>query len=176
MGAESQGGFYSNRDSAYLYVHLSRLFGPVLVVKGKLPKTPQTFRGPPRMPGGQVRFWSLCSGESRVTTRTPDCLADRQVLHRSGRNYTVVVSRRSDRPSNARGRCGVAWLDWGNRGDGAGDPNYGLLILRNMLASPGFKRAIQRVQAPGHERAVMGPFFPDSHYTTTKAFASRGCH
>jgi hypothetical protein len=175
MGAQSQGGFYSNRDSAYVYVHLSRLFGPVLVVKGKVPTTPQTFAGPQRMPGGQLRFWSLCSGESRVTTRTPDCLSDRQVLELSGRDYTVVVSRQSDRPSNARGACGVAWLDWGNRGDGAGDPNYGLLIMRNMLASPDFKRAIQRVQAPGQERAVMGPFFPDSHYTTTKAFASRGC-
>jgi hypothetical protein len=174
-GAQVQGGFYSNRDSAYVYVHLSRLFGPVLVVKGRLPETPQTFRGPERMPGGQLRFWSICSGESRVTTRTPDCLADRQVLDRSGRNFTVVVSRRSDRPSNARRSCGVAWLDWGNRGDGAGDPNYGLLIMRNMLASPGFKRAIQRVQDPGHERAVMGPLFPNSHYTTTQAFESRGC-
>ncbi len=175
MGATSQGGFYSNRDSAYVYVHLSRDFGPLLVVRGKLPRTPQTLRGPRRMPGGQLRFWSLCSGESRVTTRTPDCLADRQVLKRSGRHYTVVVSRRSDRPPNARARCGIAWLDWGNRGDGAGDVDYGLLIMRNMLASPGFARAIQKVKAPGDERAVMGPYFPRSHYTTKQAFASRGC-
>lgn len=175
MGAEVQGGFYSNRDSAYVYVHLSRLFGPALVVNGTLPRTPQTESGSGRMPGGQLRFWSLCSGESRVTTRTPDCLSDRQMLRRSGHRYTVVVSTRADRPANATARCGVAWLDWGDRGDGAGDPNYGVLIMRNMLASRGFKEAIQRVTAPGTEPDVMGRYFPRSSYTTTQAFESRGC-
>jgi hypothetical protein len=69
----------------------------------------------------------------------------------------------------------VAWLDWGDRGDGAGDRDYGLLIMRNMLASPNFDQAIQRVEQPGTEREVMGPFFPRSQYTTTEAFSSRGC-
>ncbi len=175
MEATEQGGFYSNRDSAYVYSHLSRLFGPVLIVKGVLPRTPQTHAGPRRMPGGRLRFWSLCTGESRVTTRTPDCLTDRQVLKRSGRRYTIAVSTRADRPANARGRCGVAWLDWGNRGDGAGDPNYSLLIMRNMLAAPGFARAIQRVSEPGGERQVMGRHFPRSEYTTRAGFQSHGC-
>jgi hypothetical protein len=175
MGAQVQGGFYSNRDSAYIYAHLSRLFGPVLVVKGRVPHTPQTESGPKRMPGGQLRYWSLCTGESRVTTRTPDCVYDHQVLRRSGRDYTVVVSQRQDRPANATAKCGVAWLNWGSRGDGAGDTNYGLLIMRNMLASPGFKHAIQRVTQPGTEKQVMGPYFPRSTYTSTKAFEARGC-
>ncbi len=69
----------------------------------------------------------------------------------------------------------MAWLDWGNRGDGAGDRDYGLLIMRNMLASPDFAQAIQRVDQPGRERQIMGGYFPRSHYTTTAAFASRGC-
>jgi hypothetical protein len=175
MEPEVQGGFYSNRDSAYLYVHLSRDFGPLFVVQGRIPQFARTDTSPTRMPDTKLRFWSLCSGESRVTTRTPDCLADHQLLDRSGREFTVVVSRSSDRPPNANRSCGVAWLDWGNRGDGAGDRDYGLLILRNMLARPDFQRAIQRVDRPGSEREVMGPFFPRSHYTTKAAFASRGC-
>ena len=175
MAAEVQGGFYSNRDSAYIYAHLSRDFGPLFVVRGRLPQFARTDTSPTRMPDAKLRFWSLCTGESRVTTRTPDCLADHQVLDRSGRDYTIVVSRGSDRPPNARPQCGVAWLDWGNRGDGAGDRDYGLLIMRNMLASPDFAQAIQRVDQPGHEREVMGRFFPRSHYTTKAAFASRGC-
>ncbi len=175
MGAELQGGFYSNRDSAYIYAHLSRDFGPLFVVQGRLPPFARTDTSPTRMPRSKLRFWSLCTGESRVTTRTPDCLADRQVLDRSGRNYTIVVSRDSDRPPNARPRCGVAWLGWGSRGDGAGDRDYGLLIMRNMLASPDFDHAIQRINQPGHEREVMGWFFPRSRYTTRAAFASRGC-
>ncbi|MDX6585848.1 MAG: hypothetical protein QOI31_321 [Solirubrobacterales bacterium] len=175
MGAESQGGFYSNRDSAYVFSHMSRDFGPVMVVNGTLPRSPQTIDGPRRMPGGELRFWSLCTGESRVTTRTPDCLADRQVLAQSGRDYTIVVSRRADRPRNARARCGIAWLDWGNRGDGAGDADYGLLIMRNMLVSPDFDEAIQNVPAPGQEEAVMGQHFPRSSYSTVEEFEDRGC-
>jgi hypothetical protein len=175
MGGDLQGGFYSNRDSAYVYAHLAREFGPVVAVEGKLPKFPRTYAQPKLMPHGQLRFWSLCSGESRVTTRTPDCLADRQVLRRSGRRYTIAVSKRADRPTNARARCGVAWLDWGERGDGAGDPDYGLLIMRNMLVSPGFERAIQRVEQPGTEPEVMGPYFPRASYSSVAGFEARGC-
>ncbi|MDX6582391.1 MAG: hypothetical protein QOI10_1575 [Solirubrobacterales bacterium] len=175
MGGDLKGGFYSNRDSAYIYAHLSRLFGPVVVVNGRLPRFPRTYTQPRRMPDAELRYWSLCTGESRVTTRTPDCLADRQVLERSGRNYTIAVSTGADRPANARARCGVAWLDWGDAGDGAGDPNYGVLVMRNMLVSPGYERAIQRVTKPGDEPAVMGSRFPRASYTTTAEFEQRGC-
>ena len=175
MTPAPQGGNYSNRDSAYVYVHMSRLFGPVVVLNGKLPRTPRTRRGQRIMGSGQLRFWSLCSGESRVTTRTPDCLADRQVPVGPERRYTIVVSKRADRPANARRRCGVAWLRWGDRGDGVGDPNYGLLIMRNMLASPGFARAIQRVSEAGTEAEVMGDYLPRTKYTTRQGFESQGC-
>ncbi len=173
--AASQGGFYSNRDSAYIYAHLAREFGPILVVEARLPRTPQTYGKPKRMPGGDMRFWSLCTGESRVTTRTPDCLSDRQVLRQSGRNYTVVVSKPEDRPANAARECGVAWLDWGANGDGAGDPDYAALIMRNMLVSPEFEHAIQKVARPSEEEAVMGPYFPRSEYMTREEFEARGC-
>lgn len=175
MDPELEGGLYSNRDSAYIYAHLAREFGPVVMIEGRLPRFADTSKAPQRMPDGKLRFWSLCSGESRVTVRTPDCLADRQVLRRSGRNYTIAVSKRADRPANARARCGVAWLDWGERGDGAGDPDYALLIMRNMLVSPEFKRAIQRVERPTTEPQVMGRFFPRSEYSTVEEFEAQGC-
>jgi hypothetical protein len=177
MGGDLQGGFYSNRDSAYIYAHLSQVFGPVVVVRGRLPRFPRTYAEPRRMPRAELRWWSLCTGESRVTTRTPDCLADRQVLARSGRNYTIAISTAANRPANARASCGIAWLDWGDRGDGAGDPNYGVLVMRNMLVSPRYKRAIQRVTEPGQEpaEAVMGSRFPRSSYTTIEDFEALGC-
>ena len=176
MGAEVQGGFYSNRDSAYIYVHLSRLFGPVLVVQADAAADAADRERREADARGQLRFWSLCSGESRVTTRTPDCLADRQVLRRSGRRYTVVVSTASRSPLQRDARAAASPGSTGaTRGDGAGDPNYGLLIMRNMLASPGFKQAIQRVSEPGTEPEVMGRYFPRSAYTTTADFESRGC-
>jgi hypothetical protein len=172
---EVKGGSYSNKDSAYIYSHLSRKFGPLLVVTGKLPWTPRTYDGEKVMGKGQMRFWSLCSGESRVTTYTPDCLADRQLPLDPQRGYTIVVSRPEDRPANATRRCGVAWLEWPARGDGAGDADYGLLIMRNMLVSPKFGHAIQRVTKAGTEAQVMGPYFPDSSYSTKSEFEARGC-
>jgi hypothetical protein len=175
MTPELRGGNYSNRDSAYIFAHLSRDFGPLVVLRGKLPVVPRTLAGQRVMGGGQMRFWSLCTGESRVTTFTPDCLADRQVPTDRNRSYTIVVSRRGDRPANARRRCGVGWLRWGERGDGVGDRDYGLLIMRNMLVSPRFARAIQRVEQPGTEQQVMGPYFPRTSYATKSAFESRGC-
>ena len=172
---DPEGGNYSNKDSAYIYTHLSRAFGEVLVVRGKLPRTPRTYGHQRRMGRGQMRYWSLCSGESRVTTYTPDCVWDRIVPTNRRRFYTIVVSKAADRPSNARRACGVAWLKWPQRGDGAGDPNYGFLVMRNMLVNPRFKRAIQKVTQAGTEPEVMGPFFPRAQYTSVSAFEARGC-
>ena len=87
----------------------------------------------------------------------------------------IVVSRREDRPDNAKKRCGVAWLDWGERGDGAGDPDYALLILRNMLVRPSFKEAIQKVESPGREDEVMKDHFPRSEYSGRAAFEDQRC-
>ena len=127
------------------------------------------------MEAGQLRFWSLCTGESRVTVRTPDCVADRELPVDSARRFTVVVSRREDRPVNASERCGVSWIDWGDRGDGAGDPDYAVLILRNMLPAADFGQAVQRVQRPGTEPDVMGAHFPATGYGTKAGFERRGC-
>ena len=170
-----RGGFYSNRDNAYIFAHLSRRFGPVLVVQGRLPVVPRTYDRQRRMESGQLRFWSLCTGESRVTVRTPDCVADRQLPIDSGRRFTVVVSRPEDRPVNATERCGTSWIDWGERGDGAGDSDYAVLILRNMLPAAGFGQAVQRVGRPGAEPDVMGAHFPASGYGTKAGFEARGC-
>jgi uncharacterized protein YmfQ (DUF2313 family) len=175
MPAQLTGGLYSNRDNAYIYAHLSRHFGPDVVVQAKLPTTPRTYNRARRMGSGQLRYWSLCSNESRVTTRAVDCLSDRQVPLRPGRRFVIVVSQRSDRPANATARCRVGWIDWGDRGDGAGRPDYGLLIMRDMLPAASFAQAIQNVQRPGTEAQVMGDYYPRTSYTSKSAFEARGC-
>jgi hypothetical protein len=175
MAVQPKGGLYSNRDNAYVYAHLSRRFGPLLVVRAKLPTVPATYDGEKTMGSGQLRFWSLCTGESRVTTRTPGCISDRQLPIDRDRMYTVVVSRAADRPANATRGCGVGWVDWGLRGDAAGRPDYGLLIMRNMLPATSFAQAIQNVQKPGTEPQVMGGYFPSSAYSSKSQFEGRGC-
>jgi uncharacterized delta-60 repeat protein len=54
--------------------------------------------------------------------------------------FTVVISRAEDRPSNARQGCGRAWIEWSPRGDGENEPARGL----HHILSPG--------------PAVVGPF------------------
>jgi hypothetical protein len=100
---------------------------------------------------------------------TYNCLVDKDIpLHRH-RRFTLAISTAAARPANATARCGVAWLP-------AGPPGQTVVILRNMLASPGFKQAIQNVQ-PGHEKSTMGAYYPTGHYyKTTAAFERLGCH
>lgn len=172
---EDSGGFYSNGDIRYLFTMLARDFGEVLVVRAKMPRYPRTRQGAKRMPRGQVRFWSLCATESAVTGRTEDCLADRQVPLSGRRRFRIVVSKAADRPANARRRCGFAWLRLPAAGDGAGRPGFGQLVLRNMLPAPGFDEAIQNITDLEQERAVMGPYHPESSYESTESFEARGC-
>jgi hypothetical protein len=175
LPAEDRGGFYSNRDIRYLYGFASRRFGELLVVEGKMPRTPRTYKGKRRMGKGQLRYWSLCSAESAVTSRSEDCLADREVPLDGRREFTIVVSTPEERPANALRSCGVAWLRWPQRGDGAGRTDFATLIVRNMLPVPGFAEAIQNVSKLGTEQQVMGPYFPRASYANKAAFEAGGC-
>lgn len=170
------GGQYSNIDNQYVTAFVNRQFGEVLVLRGRLPKTPATLgRAPFAADDAQMRYWSLCSNEASATTRAQDCVFDEQVPTDEDGWYTIVVSRAEDRPANADARCGVAWLEWPERGDGAGHLDDGLLLLRNMLPSPDFGQAVQDTRSPGDEREVMGDYLPTSTYTSQDQFEQEGC-
>ncbi len=169
------GGFYSNADNRYVNANISRVFGDIAVLQGRLPTVPETVDGAEEMGEGQVRFWSLCQNESAVTTVVVDCLYDEEVPVDDDGMYTIVVSRPEDRPDNATDECGVGWLDWGEQGDGVGRPQHGLLIMRNMLPDPSFDEAIQNVAEPGVEAEVMGDYLPAVSYSTVADFEARGC-
>lgn len=161
------GGFGENVDNKYVYALLSRQLGAVLVLRGKLPTFPQTYDGRRRMGTGQLRYWSLCT-ESQATQYYA-CRTDDELPLAPGRRYTIMVSSTANRPANARTACGVAWLP-------AGPLPQTALLLRNMLPSPGFAQAIQRVE-PGREAAQMGAYLPSGTYHPTARAAERavGC-
>jgi hypothetical protein len=169
-GAESRGGFFSDGNNAYVYAFVSRSFGPVLVLRGRLPDVPETYAGEKVFTRGQLRYWSLCSVSMQPygVTDTIGCVNDARLA--TGRRgwYTVVVSTPADRPANARRACGVTWLPFGARPTAA-------LVMRNQLADPAFRHAVQKVRRPGTERAVMGDFLPRGRYTSTEAFERRDC-
>jgi hypothetical protein len=171
------GGQYSNIDNQYVAAFVNRGFaeGPVLVLKGKLPTTPQTGLDVKRMGNGQMRYWSICQNESLYTTVGAGCLYDAQIPVDKHGNYMIITSTAADRPKNAKSKCGVGYIPWPAAGDGAGHLDDGLLIVRNMLPSSSFDQAIQNTATPGDEAGVMGPYLPRGTYTTKAAFEQEGC-
>ena len=167
---KSTGGFYPNLDNNYVRTIINRKHGKVFVMKGKLPKTPKTYHGDEFMTKGELVYWSICSNQGFANTRVNDCLFDEQVPVNNNGEYMIVVSREEDRPRNAYPECGFGWLPMADDGDGAIDEDVTVIQIRNMLASPDFKHAIQNVNEIGKEKQVMGPYLPVSFYTTTGAF------
>jgi hypothetical protein len=160
-------GFFENIYNKYVTTTMSTAFGQVLVFRGRLPTTPHTFDGEKRMGTGQLRFWSMCTGDVE-TTVTYGCDVDETVPVNSHRYFMIAISTAAARPANATAGCGVAWLP-------AGPPGQTLVIMRNMLPARGFKQAIQNV-TPGSEKAMMGPYYPvGRYYQTTADFEALGC-
>ncbi|MDQ2621504.1 MAG: hypothetical protein M3Y45_00525 [Actinomycetota bacterium] len=171
-----EGGQYSNEDARYITTSINREFGEILVLGGKMPTFPATEgKRRTRMKKGQVRYWSLCQNETPTTTSVVSCLRDSQVPLTRKRMYTIVVSTKADRPKNARTACGVAWLNWGEFVDTLGREGTGFLIMRNLLAAPGFKHGIRNITKLGTEQAVMGNYFPKSTYMSSAAFKAPRC-
>ena len=163
-----RGGFAENLDNAYVFTQLTRGYGNLAVVHGRLPSFPDTYSGAPLMGTGQLRYFSICSNDG-PSERYYGCLADDQVPVDAAGDYTIVVSTAAARPANATAACGVGWLP-------AGPLSSTLLIVRNMLPQPqaDFPQAIQYVRY-GSEQADMGAYYPATTYTDGAAFAARGC-
>jgi hypothetical protein len=169
-----QVGFFANLDNAYVSALISRAYGSVVVIKGRLPTAPKTYNNAGTMSSGQVRYWSICTNEF-YTQKATSCLYDEQVPVDANGNYTIVVSRASDKPTNATVACGRGFITWSDAGDGAGHTDDGLLIMRNMLPGADFPNAIQNTTTPGDESTVIGPFLPTISYSSTAAYESLGC-
>ncbi|MGX1668146.1 hypothetical protein [Streptomyces sp. NPDC055400] len=170
-------GQYSNLDNAYVAAWINRGLGPVLVLKGKVPTTPRTYDGDKRMASAQLRYWSLCSYETWSTKvdGAQSCVYDQQLKPDRDGDFTVIVSRPGDRPRNARSECGVNWIAWPEKGDGAGHLDDALLLLRNMMPAKDFKQAPQFTRTGDDEANVMGPYLPKGAYTTKAGFEQQGC-
>jgi hypothetical protein len=101
-----------------------------------------------------------------------------QVPLDADRNYTIVYSRREDRPANATAENGIAWIEWSPRGEGLDAPgnraDFGMLMLRIMANSSDWAESPVRVTRPGTEEAVMGPYLPRGDYTDKAGFEATG--
>ena len=130
------------------------------------------------MPAAQTQYWSLVSCESVPSGQVVDGLTDFQIPLDEDRNYTIVVSRPEDRPTNATPENGIAWIKWSPRGEGINDrrnrDDFGMLILRIMGNSPSWKERPDNIEEPGTEETIMGAYLPKGYYTTKVEFEAKG--
>jgi hypothetical protein len=169
------GAYYNNLDARYLAGSYAFAYGQVLVIRGTLPTTPRTHDGETRMGGGQLREWDMCVEESAAVTGTYKCLYDEQLPLLAKRRYVIVVAHAPLRPQNARKRCGVAWLPADPRGDAVDRPDVGILVSRNIIPSPSFKRSSWPVTQPNTAAQVMGRYYPTGTYMSKAQFEAKGC-
>jgi hypothetical protein len=176
-------GFGGDPLTLFMFAWVSRKFGPVLVMRGKMPKFPDTFQGKDgkglaKMTDWECRYWSVIMSEAPPSGMGNDALTDMQVPLDKDRNYTIVVCREEDRPANATEENGVAWLDWGTRGEGINDPSnrtdFGFLVFRFMCNNPRWKHNPDTITVPGSEYKVMGAYAPRFEYTDKATFERAG--
>ncbi|MER7716353.1 hypothetical protein ABTX99_05270 [Streptomyces flaveolus] len=178
-------GLYPNPDNAYLAAGFEApRAGHVLVVRGKAPTATTGDRARPwPSTAVQVRYWSMCDnlwwGPGEVVanplpdgTVDPGCRADSDTRVGADGTYTYVVGTEEQRPVVDR-VPGVTFLPLST----ATPTAKHLLILRNMLAAPGFGQAIQRVPAgsgPQRTAEVMGDYYPRAAYCDLAALTASG--
>jgi hypothetical protein len=174
------GGLAANPDTRYLFAGTSMNFGEVLVITGKKPITPATYRRAKNWPATpwQVRYWSICTASAPTSGISYDCAWDEKVPVDANGYYRIVISKPENRPRNARKRCGYYWMDFGkgeNYPSSAARPNVGVVYMRFMAANPDWAEAPQKVTVPNTEAAIMGEYFPQSQYMSRAAFEALGC-
>lgn len=151
------GGLFANEANAYLTALSDAPPGMILVVRGKLPTTPDTELGESVVGNFQLRYFSITSNLNQVPYPTVEGLYDAQLPRDADGVYTVLIARDQDVPSNAA-TSGATWLSWG---DGPSQA----VIIRNMLPAADFPRAIQDVTPsdygqPSDAAEVMGAYYP----------------
>lgn len=153
------GAFLSNVHNSYVFAGLNRAYGDVSLTTFRAPTFPDTRPGPPRMPGGELRYWSLCTNDT-ATQRYLACANDDATAVGPDGLAAFVVSTPKARPAWATRDCGYDWLPFG------ASPSD-TLILRSMLPDPSFARSIQRAE-PGREAATMGDYLPTTRYVPAR--------
>ena len=139
-----------NPDNKYMVSFFMSEYQPgrVIVVRGKMPGFPDTYRGAPASqpaPGFdavQMRYWSMCVGALVSPLPITGCAVDASTPLDDGRFYTVVISNDVLRPEWLPSED--VWLPWG---DEQMFPKT--IFLRNTLPSPDFGQSVQQAISQG---------------------------
>ena len=177
--SDPNGQGFANPRTGYLNGWINTGLGEVLVFRGKKPRTPRTYFGEKlfKSKGTDMRYYSWCTQESMYSWRVADCVFDEEMPTDKDGFYTVVISRPSYRPHNARYECGYAWLQPPPAGDGFGDIYLSQIQIRQMNQAEDFPGNLNRVKAVGQEAQAMGDYFPKGVYMSKAEFEEKyACH
>jgi hypothetical protein len=179
----NDGGFANNPDTSYIMAMFSLRFGPVYVIRGKMPVHPET-KGREKnwTPNAQVRYWSACTGAAPHSGLGWACVWDEHVPVDENGWYTLVVSKPEDRPVNANEECGVKWLKFGKgEGEYPGARHWvNVVYMRFMDPNPDWAESPTFPNLPlpnpyAQDAYTMKEYFPRSHYETKAQYESHGC-
>lgn len=159
-------GIPANFDANYGTAYVSDIFGKVVRITARYPKTPKTYWNTHYWDESDtdMRYWSWVVGNERVTGNIVDGVSDQQIPMLDDGTYSVVVSLPENRPASATQACGHAWANWGRHGDGTGRWGITALVYRNIIPSENFEHALQNVCEAGTEAQVMGDYYPVIEY------------
>jgi len=139
-----------NPDNKYMVSFFMSDYEPgrIIVVRGKMPAFPDTYRGAPvsqPAPGFdtvQLRYWSMCLGDLVSPLPIEGCAVDATTPLDANGFYTIVISRDVLRPNWLPD--GAVWLPWG-------DENMvpKVIFVRNTLPSADFRQSVQNAIAQG---------------------------
>ncbi|MDE0910641.1 MAG: hypothetical protein OSB60_09265 [Myxococcota bacterium] len=156
----------ASADILYLVTPYTDRLGKVHVTRGKKFKAPNTPEEPAYTPGNDIRgftvttynFWAgICE----------DAVVDRDVPVDEDGFYTIVVSSKEDRPSNATAENGVTWLDWGTYLDGQ-------LTFRMLISREDNLRKLKTAIDTGEVAPDIAPYVPQSRHCDKEAFEEKG--
>ena len=169
----------------------------VLVITGRLPKTPKTRNAESVMEGGteyEARYWSIChhvdtpGNPSDFVSLVYGCLMDDEIITDENNDYIIVYSRVDDKPENAEASCGVTWQNFSQQ---SAKP----VVIRWMDVYPDHymedyaptdenipwekgawsESEYDETLVGKNEPGIMGPFHPVVHYMSREEFEALGC-
>lgn len=154
---------YPNGDSTYLRAAFSRAYGDVVVVRSQRMQAP--LLPPLVLPvEPEVRYLSLCQYEL-ASSAVVSCQSDRDTVVQADGYEVSVLSTLEARPATATRAFGVNWQQ-------LGDTRGELMVLRQILARPGFagdyNRAVNNPELP--LSVTLGTYAPEITYCRSAVF------
>lgn len=163
-----------NPDNKYMISHFMPQYqkGRVIVVRGKMPAFPDTYRGSsasvpaPGFSTVEMRYWSLCVASLVSPLPITGCAVDAATPLDADGFFTVVVTNDILRPDWLPAED--QWLPWGDE-----QMAPITIFIRNTLPSPGFAASAQAAIEAGCGVAFNFPVPPDPEAITAAGKCTR---